>query len=158
MSWGLWVESKNMRKQHPEKFFSEEEKSRLVQAIQKAEALTSGEIRVHLAHQSEKSVFEEAKAVFEKLGMTKTKERNGILFFLSLKDRQFVILGDQGIHAKVSDEFWHEIRDVVIRHFKEEKFIEGLVSGIEKCGKKLAHCFPRKSDDKNELSDDVTTS
>ena len=147
-----------MRKENPKNFFNEEEKVQLIQAIQKAEQLTSGEIRVHLAHRSNHPIFEEAKIVFEKMGMTNTKEKNGILFFLSLKDHQFVILGDRGIHDKVHEQFWKEIRDEVILHFKREKFLEGLVAGIQKCGEKLAKYFPRKTNDRDELSNQVTTS
>ncbi len=147
-----------MRKYHPENFFTEEEKSRLVQAIEQAERLTSGEIRVHLAHRSRGTPIDEAKSVFEKLKMTRTKERNGILFYLSLQDRQFVILGDQGIHQKVNENFWQEIRDEVIRHFTHEKFIEGLISGIHRCGEKLALYFARKSDDQEELSNEISSS
>lgn len=147
-----------MRKLHPEKFFTEEEKSQLVQAIEKAEKLTSGEIRVHLADRSKGTPSNEAKSVFEKLKMTRTKERNGILFYLSLQDRQFVILGDEGIHQKVNDGFWQEIRDKVVQNFKDEKFIEGLILGIQECGEKLALYFPRKKEDKNELFNEITTS
>ncbi len=147
-----------MRKLHPEKFFNEEEKSQLLQAIEKAEKLTSGEIRVHLAHRSRGTPSDEAKSVFEKLKMTQTKERNGILFYLSLQDRQFVILGDQGIHQKVKDSFWQEIRDKVIQNFKDENFIEGLILGIHQCGEELALYFPRNKEDKNELSNEISTS
>jgi uncharacterized membrane protein len=145
-----------MSKLHPHKFFTNEEKQRLVHAIQEAEKLTSGEIRLHLAHQCKKDPLDEAKRTFEKLGMTRTAERNGMLFFLSLLDHQFVILGDQGIHEKVGQEFWHSIRDVVLEHFKKEQFVEGLVAGIKKCGEKLAEHFPHKEGDLDEFSDEVS--
>lgn len=143
---------------HPKKFFTEEEKGQLLQAIEEAERMTSGEIRVHLASKSDQNPTEEAKALFEKLKMTETKERNGILFFLSLQDHQFVILGDQGIHQKVNDHFWDEIRDLVVQQFKNEKFAEGLIAGIQKCGEKLALYFPRKKNDRNELSNEISGS
>jgi uncharacterized membrane protein len=147
-----------MRKTYPGRFFTEEEKEKLVEAIRRAEEQTSGEIRVHLAHRCKKEPMEEARSVFEKLGMTRTAERNGILFFLSLKDRRFVVLGDQGIHEKIRDEFWREIRDEVLGHFKGEKFLEGLLVGIRKCGESLARFFPRKKSDRNELPNEVTSS
>jgi len=147
-----------MRKENPNKFFSEEEKERLIKAIQDAERRTSGEIRVHLAHHSKQDPMEEAKAVFEKLGMTQTAERNGILFFLSLKDHRFVVLGDEGIHEKVGQDFWESIREEMIRHFKEERFIEGLVAGIQKAGDQLTRHFPRQSTDRDEHSNDLSHS
>ena len=147
-----------MRQAHPERFFTEEEKKELVDAIRRAEEHTSGEIRVHLTHRCKKDPMEEAKSVFEKLGMAQTAERNGVLFFLSLEDRSFVILGDRGIHEKVESRFWEEIRDRVLKHFKDEKFLEGLLTGIRFCGERLSHFFPRKKGDRNELPDEVTTS
>ncbi len=148
---------KKMRKENPKKFFTKEEKEKIVHAIQEAEQKTSGEIRVHLASSCKKSVLEEATETFEKLGMTQTKVRNGILFFLSLSDHQFAILGDIGIHEKVHKEFWDHIRDTVIESFKKEEFSEGLIAGIHECGEKLKLYFPRDHTDQNELSNDVSS-
>ncbi|MFO1519318.1 MAG: TPM domain-containing protein [bacterium] len=147
-----------MRKEHPHYFFSEEEKQALVSAIQDAERKTSGEIRVHLARRCRKDPLEAAKKIFERLGMTRTKQKNGVLFFLSLKEHAFVILGDGGIHEKVGEDFWQAIRDEVIARFKKEEFVEGLTAGILKCGEKLAAYFPPLGDDVNELPDKVSTS
>lgn len=146
------------RKSEPETFFSEKEKQQLVQAIERAEKNTSGEIRVHLARACKKEVLKEAQEIFEELGMTKTAARNGILFFLSLDDHQFAILGDQGIHEKVQEEFWNQIRDELIVHFKREQFLEGLIAGIEKCGETLSNYFPYQKDDSDELSNQISES
>ncbi len=147
-----------MRQAHPEQFFSEDEKKRLVSAVQSAEKQTSGEIKVHLQKKCSGDPMGEAKQVFEKLGMTNTEQRNGILFFLSLEDRRFVILGDIGIHEKVKDDFWHAIRNRVLDHFKKGEFIEGLEAGIKKCGEELGEYFPYEKKDQNELSDDISVS
>jgi uncharacterized membrane protein len=147
-----------MRKEHPQKFFTEDEKQKLTDAIGGAEQMTSGEIRLHLARRCKKEPMEEAKEVFERLGMTQTAERNGILFFISLSDHAFVILGDRGIHEKVGGDFWHSIRDEVLGHFKREQFLEGLIAGIKKCGDQLSQHFPRKLTDQNELPDEISTS
>jgi len=147
-----------MRKAHPKKFFSKEEEQNLVSAIQKAELLTSGEIRVHLARKCKNSVYGEATKIFEKLGMTKTAERNGVLFFLSLQEKKFAVIGDIGIHQKISPHFWDKIRDILQENFKKGDFIKGLTEGIHTCGVQLAQHFPRKLDDKNELSDDISRS
>ncbi|MBF0491830.1 MAG: TPM domain-containing protein [Deltaproteobacteria bacterium] len=147
-----------MRSKEPKKFFSPEESAQIVAAIEQAEKLTSGEIRVHLERKIKSDAFEEAKRVFEKLGMTKTAERNGILFFLSLKDKRFALLGDRGIHEKVASDFWKIIRDEVLQNFKEEKYVEGLVAGIAKCGAKLAEHFPYQANDQNELSNEISCS
>lgn len=147
-----------MKKENLEKFFSDSQKKRLQAAIALAEQNTSGEIRVHLQKKCLMEPMEEAKKIFESLGMTKTAERNGILFFLSLEDHHFVVLGDLGIHEKVKDDFWHSIRNKVLDHFKKSEFIEGLEAGILKCGEKLKEYFPRSQTDQDELSNEISSS
>jgi len=143
---------------HPKKFFSDAEKRTLVEAIRRAESKTSGEIRVHLAKSSGPDHFQEALKAFAGLRMTETRERNGILFFLSLKERALVILGDRGIHEKVEERFWNVLKDKTLTAFSQDRFVEGLMEGIEIVGSKLAKHFPRSIDDKNELSDEITQS
>ncbi len=145
-----------MRGEKPKDFFSLEEQQRLVQAIREAEGNTSGEIRIHVLRDCDGDLFEKGKQVFEKLGMTKTRERNGILFLLELKRRRFAILGDRGIHEKVPAEFWEEIRAALYEHFREGRFVEGLCTGIARCGEKLKAFFPRRADDVNEVKDEIT--
>lgn len=129
---------------------------KIVAAIELAEMKTSGEIRVHFVKRVKGSVFEHAKKTFEDLGMTKTKERNGILFFIAEQSHQFSILGDIGIHEKVHQSFWDEIRNQMVDQFKNKNMTEGLCRGIQVCGEKLAVYFPRQEDDQNELSNEIT--
>ena len=88
--------------------------------------------------------------------MQKTKLRNGVLFYLSIEDKKFAIIGDVGINAKVSDDFWDEVKNMMLGHFKQGEFAEGLVNGILKSGKQLKEYFPYMEDDINELSDDIS--
>ncbi len=147
-----------MRTLDPKIFFSAEESAKISNAIEQAEKRSSGEIRVHLQKKSKGDAFEAAKRIFEKIGMTKTAERNGVLFFISLQDKQFVLLGDKGIDEKVPANFWQSVKDLVLEKFKEEKYVEALVAGIEECGKKLADHFPYQKNDQDELSNEVTYS
>ena len=64
----------------------------------------------------------------------KLNDRNGVLFYLAISDRKFAIIGDAGINAKVPEGFWDEIRELLEKHFREEKFTEGLVEGILMAG------------------------
>jgi uncharacterized membrane protein len=90
------------------------------------------------------------------MGMTRTKDRNGVLFFVVPARKKFVVLGDDGIHAKVGQDFWHHIVGVVLERFKEGDFTDGLVRGITVIGEQLATHFPNQGErDKNELPDDV---
>ncbi len=135
---------------------NKELKKEIVRAIQKAEKLTSGEIRVHIQSKCNKDPFAEGKKRFQKLKMHKTKERNGVLIFIALDSKEFAILGDIGIHEKVGDNFWCDIRDKMTESFKKDQIKEGIVAGVEGIGEKLKHFFPLQRDDKNELSNAVS--
>ncbi|RMG61204.1 MAG: TPM domain-containing protein [Calditrichaeota bacterium] len=141
----------------PKKFFSEEEKQRIVAAIQAAEKETSGEIRVHLDRACDGDVFQRALKVFHKIGMTQTAQRNGVLIYLALKNRRFAIVGDEGIDRVVPENFWQDVADILSAHFKEGKFCEGLCAAIARIGEKLKEFFPYRKDDVNELSDEIST-
>lgn len=143
------------RKLHPKKFFTKEEKSRIVEAIREAEKKTSGEIRVYLEHRTGGDVMGRAKKVFEKLGMAKTEKRNGVLIYFSLTPRNFAILGDREIHDKVGDGFWREIVSRMEKHFSQDDFSGGLEAAVHEIGGRLAEHFPREKGDVNELPDEI---
>jgi uncharacterized membrane protein len=97
-----------------------------------------------------------AERAFVRLGMTATDQRNGILFFIVPSRRRFVILGDEGIHAKVGQEFWERVAAAVSEHLRAGDFTLGLVRGIETVGEQLARHFPfDPTTDTNELSNEI---
>ena len=132
---------------------SEEE---VIAAIKQAELQTSGEIRMHVEPACKGDAYKRAVELFGELQMHKTKERNAILFYFAINDKKFSIVGDSGIHAKVKEEFWNALRDVLQSNFRQGNFIPGLVQSIAMAGEKLAVYFPRHVDDTNELSDDIS--
>ncbi len=138
------------------KYFTEENKLQITNAIRVAENNTSGEIRVHIEKHCKSDVLDRAAYIFDKLEMQKTQLRNGVLFYLAVEDRKFAILGDAGINEKVPDNFWEEIKEDVIESFKENRFAEGLSNGIIKAGEQLKAHFPYQDDDVNELSDEIS--
>jgi len=140
----------------PELFFNSEELSALHTSIQDAEKFTSGEIRLHVENICKYDVLDRAADVFKELSMHKTELRNGVLFYLSIKDRKFAILGDAGINTKVPAGFWDSIKEVVLNHFKDGLYARGLSEGIEKAGLKLSEHFPYSKQDVNELSNDIS--
>jgi len=144
-----------MQSLNPKSFFTKEEKERIVLAIREAERRTSGEIRVYLERKARGELMERARKVFEKLGMTRTRLRNGVLIYFSLQDRQFTVLGDRGIHEKVGPGFWDEVVILMTQSFSRGEFTAGLVNGIRLVGGKLQAFFPRGPGDLNELSDKV---
>ena len=139
-----------------EDFLTKEEEQEIVQAIVVAENNTSGEIRVHIEEHSEKSPLERAQEVFFKLEMEKTKDRNGVLFYVCVADKKFAIIGDEGINNVVDANFWNSTKEVVIANFKENQFKKGLIDGILKAGEQLKNYFPYQSDDVDELSNEIS--
>ena len=123
--------------------------------IAEAEALTSGEIRVVVSHHPANDPLAAAKAAFERLGMTKTKNRNGVLFFVAPASQTFAVIGDEAVHQKCGDSFWQQIASVMTDHFRQGAYTSGLRQGIELAGALLAEHFPRESNDGNELPNQV---
>lgn len=137
-------------------FFTKEEKIQLKAAIAEAELNTSGEIRLHLDNRCKSDVLDCAAAWFEKLEMQKTEKRNGVMFYLAVRDHKFAILGDAGINAVTPDNFWDNIKESMLTNFQEGNFTEGLTKGIAMAGEQLKEHFPYQSDDVNELSDEIS--
>jgi len=137
-------------------FFTKEQQAQILASVKEAELATSGEIRVHIETSCNEDVLDRAAWVFNKLGMNKTSERNGVLFYLAVGDRKYAIIGDAGINAKVPAGFWDEIRELLKKNFVDGKFAEGLSEGIILAGKQLKIHFPYKKDDVNELSDEIS--
>ncbi|RFS18941.1 TPM domain-containing protein [Chitinophaga silvatica] len=137
--------------------FSEAEKNRLVHAIRVAERLTSGEIRLFVENRCKYvNPLQRAKEVFDSLDMGKTRLHNGVLVYVAIKDHQFAILGDQGIHDKVGNDFWTKEADLLIGHFQRNRIVEGIEACIEEIGASLRTHFPHEAgDDINELPDDI---
>lgn len=137
-------------------FFTEQEQKDIIQSIKDAELNTSGEIRVHIDAKCKGEVLDVASDCFKKLKMHETELRNGVLFYLSVDDHKFAILGDKGINEAVPDNFWDSIRDAMLNNFKQKQFASGLSKGVEMAGEKLKAHFPYQSDDTNELSDELS--
>lgn len=142
----------------PATFLTIAEEARVLAAIREFESRTSGEIRVHLAGTVRDDILADAGRAFEQLGMTVTRERNGVLFFVATADRRFAVLGDVGIHEHVTDDFWNVVAREVEGHFQKGQFADGLVHGIARAGEALAKHFPPRPDDANELPDEISRS
>lgn len=124
-------------------------------AIEEAERRTSGEICVSVAPLFWGSVEKAAHKAFARMGMTHTRERNGVLFFVVPSRRKFVVLGDRGIHQKVGQDFWNRVAAILSEKFREGDFTGGLLKGIEEVGLQLSTHFPYESGDRNELSNEL---
>ena len=131
---------------------------RIVKAIRAAEARSRGEVRVHVSVQKVDDPQAAAARQFEKLGMTRTAERNGVLLFVAPSSRTFAVVGDRGIHERCGPEFWKEVAAAVEEDFRSGRYTDGIVKGVARVGDALATHFPRPqgSADTNELPDEVT--
>ncbi len=137
-------------------FFTKEQREDIRLAILNAELDTSGEIRVHIETSCKGDVLDRAAFVFNKMGMHKTEKRNGVLFYLAVKNRRFAVIGDSGINAVVPEDFWDELKNLLLNHFRENHFTDGLIKGIDLIGEKLKKHFPYQTGDVNELSDEIS--
>ena len=145
-----------METMSPKAFFTKEQNDDILLAIKNAELDTSGEIRVHIEDKCPGEVLDRAAIIFKKLDMHKTELRNGVLFYLAIRNRKFAVLGDAGINKVVPENFWDEVRNVMLNHFRENHFTEGLAEGIALAGQQLKQHFPFKHDDVNELTDEIS--
>lgn len=137
-------------------FFSKEEQAQILASIKEAEMNTSGEIRVHIETECREDVLDRAAWIFEKLGMKKTAERNGVLFYLAIHDKKFAVLGDAGINSKVPAGFWDEVKEILKNNFSKGNFVRGLTEAILLSGIQLHAHFPYTRADVNELSDEIS--
>ena len=135
---------------------SKESRRKIREAIAEAEQSTSGEIRVHFENHCKGEVLDRASEIFARLHMHETALRNGVLFYVAIKDHKFAILGDKGINKVVPDHFWDDIKEHLTTRFQQQEFTAGICEGIRMAGEQLQAHFPSRRDDINELPDDIS--
>ena len=138
---------------HP---FTRDDHRRIVAAIRRAEHATSGEIRVHMQRRCGADPYRDAVRVFERLRMTRTATRNGVLIFLAWRDRRFAVIGDTSIHERVGDVFWRTTAEAMTPHFAAGNLVAGVEAGVLAAGAALHRHFPHQRNDVNELPDDIS--
>lgn len=141
---------------HVEDFLTAEEEQEIIEAIVEAEKNTSGEIRVHIEATAKIDHFSRAQQLFHFLKMDNTKEGNGVLIYVAVDDKKFVIYGDTGIDRVVPKGFWESTKDVMASHFQKGNFKQGVVEGVLLAGKELEAHFPWNHNDTNELTDAIS--
>lgn len=139
-----------------EQFLTSKEEAEIIEAIRIAERETSGEIRVHIEQNCDVDVYEHALDVFHLLKMDNTIQRNGVLIYVAVDNKAFVIFGDQGINNKVATEFWNSTRDKIAAQFKSGHFKQGIIDGVMEAGNVLSQYFPWHHYDKDELDNTIS--
>lgn len=137
-------------------FLTDGERRVVADAISQAEKVTSGEIRIHIDEHIEEDVLDHAAYLFQELGMQHTRERNGILIYVCVADRLVAVIGDKGINERVPEGFWNGTVEVLKSHFVAGRPAEGLCEVVRLVGERLSAFFPPRTDDRNELSNEVT--
>ena len=139
-------------------FLGKLEHDRIAKAIATAEATTSGEIRVFIQRGNVADAVSDARAQFERLGMTQTRERNAILIFVAPRAQKFAVIGDRAVHEKCGEPFWHELAQAMRTHFQAHNFTDAIVHAIREAGSLLTQHFPRRPDDRDELPNAIEES
>ena len=139
-------------------FLRKLEHDRIAKAIATAEATTSGEIRVFIQRGNVADAVSDARAQFERLGMTQTRERNAVLVFVAPRAQKFAVIGDRGVYEKCGQPFWEALTQAMRPHFHAQHFTDAIVHAIGEAGQLLAQHFPRRPDDRNELPNAVEES
>ncbi|HDR1933844.1 TPM domain-containing protein [Pasteurella multocida] len=136
------------------------DKQQVEKAIFQLEKQTSAELRVYVERKIPRKAqvntgFERALQIFDELGMQATEAHNGVLIYVDFRAHQCAIIGDQGIHQYVGDAFWQQQCDLMISHFRQNAYTQGIIVAIDNIAKELANYFPIQPDDKNELDNEV---
>ncbi len=104
------------------------------------------------ARRAERARLAAGLAFFE-LGLTSTRDRTGILLYVSLLEHQVVVLADRGIDEPVEPGTWDAVVERILDGIRSGRAEDGLCEAIERCADVLAARFPRRADDVNELPD-----
>lgn len=128
----------------------------VAQAIAKAERQTTAEIKVHICNFCFGNEFDNARRVFNFMGLANTKQKNAVLIYIAAKSRKLVILGDSGINNLVDENYWQNVYEAMREEFTNSRFNEGLVKGITIIGEKLQEHFPDNGENENEISNEVS--
>lgn len=137
--------------------FTVAENERIVAAIRNSEKRTSGEVRVFIEPKNPLvDPLERAALIFTKLEMDETEHRNAVLLYIATKDKELALYGDKGIHEKVGSAYWQNEVKEMLKNFKENHLVDGIVNCITHVGETLCEKFPYiATEDKNELPDEI---
>ena len=139
-------------------FLGKLEHDRIARAIATAEATTSGEIRVFIQRGNVADAVSDARAQFERLGMTRTRERNAVLIFVAPRAQKFAVIGDRGVYEKCGQPFWEALTQAMRPQFEAQHFTDAIVHAVREAGSLLTQYFPLRPDDRNELPNAVEES
>lgn len=139
-----------------EEFLTNAQEQEVIEAIQKVEQQTSGEVRVHIEHTCDGEPLERADTIFHELGMDQTRQQNGVLIYIASEDHKAAVYAGKGIHKQVEENFWSDVLHILIEHFKKQEFEQGIEDAVLMVGDKLTELYPFQEGKSNELSDEIS--
>ena len=134
-------------------------RSPVIRAIAAAEKGTTGEIRVHLSKKwFEPDPFARATKLFHRFGMTKTAQRNAVLIYVNLRRKKFALIGDEGIHKVVGQDYWNGLAEALRNDLRSCSTEDAIALAVRTVGATLQRFFPADLDveNPNELPDEMT--
>lgn len=134
------------------RLLSREETDRIEAKIAAAERLTSAELRIAIVRSSWLGIKRRARKLFERHGLDKTAQRNGVLVVVDVKNHEIVIYGDEGVNNLLAQEFWDAVRDAMVDELRLGRLAEGLSIGIRLLAERLSQLFPANNDRGDELT------
>jgi len=145
-----------MAKDKASEFFTDDEQYKIIQTIRTWEKETTGEIKLHIENECKGDPLKRAQKLFSELKLNETKNRNAVLIYLAVKTHKFAILGDTGIHNKVTKGFWNSIAWIIEDHFKQNLYLVGVLEAVNLVGAKLGDFFPEEEGDTDEISNEIS--
>ncbi len=83
----------------------------------------------------------------------KTQFKTGVLIYISLLEKQIVVLADKAINERVGPEQWAHTVTAITKGIQEKNLFQGLQNGLKECGQILEKEFPHTSIQANQLPD-----
>ena len=128
---------------------------KIVESIQQAELLTSGEIRVYIAKKCKEEPLEKASKIFKKLKMHNTAQRNAVLILVCPTDKKAAIMGDKGIDSIIENDFWDSTLEELVNYCSNDLITEGICKAINRVGNLIKQKYPYQKGDINELDNEI---
>jgi uncharacterized membrane protein len=109
--------------------------------------LTSAQLWANLSSR------DRAKEVFAQRGVWNTEENNGVLIYVLLADHRVEVVADRGVDARAEPGEWERVCRMMESHFREGRYEEGAIAGVNAVSLLLERHFPARGDGVNELPD-----
>ncbi len=100
-------------------------------------------------------VMERALRAFHAHGLSRTRDRTGILILISLLERRVQVLADEGIDAQVPQGTWDDMVRIILDGIRSGKSGDAICQAVLCCGDLLVERFPDSPGDRNELPNRV---